>query len=84
MRLRRNSRNQFTLDILNKSCYNGNKIVAIIMLAFNLGISIEFISLAISVVEMLIALYEVNKEGVRMTTGFRMVGIGAYEVTSRL
>lgn len=69
---------------MNKNCYNGNKVVAIIMLAFNLGVSIEFISLAISVVEMLIALYEVIKGGIRMTTGLRMVGIGACEVTNRL
>ena len=54
------------------------------MLAFGLGISIEFISLAISVAEMFIALYEVTKEGIRMTTDFRMVGIGACEVTNRL
>lgn len=69
---------------MNKNCYNGNKVVAIIMLAFNLGVSIEFISLAISVAEMLIALYEVIKEGIRMTTELRMVGIGACEVTNRL
>ena len=54
------------------------------MLASNLGVSIEFISLAISVVEMLVALFQVNKEGVQLKTGFRKVGIGACEVTNQL